>query len=248
MSIDSEHELASLKAAGAVVSRALKEMKAAVRPGITTRELDEICGEVMKADGARSAPVMVYDFPGNACISVNDEVVHGVPGDRKLEDGDIVKLDVTLEKDGYMADACVTVPVGDVSSAARRLIRCAEEAFWEAMKSARAGMKLRDIGRAVERTVRRDGFSVVRELSGHGIGRTIHEAPSVPNYDEPRAIQTLNKGLVITVEPIIAAGRGDVFTAGDNWTVKTHDRKLAAHYEHTIVITEAEPLILTAAG
>jgi methionyl aminopeptidase len=247
MSIDSEHELTAMKAAGAVVSRALKEMKAAVRPGVTTRELDEICGEVMRAEGARSAPVMVYDFPGNACISVNDEVVHGVPGDRKLQDGDIVKLDVTLEKDGFMADAAVSVPVGDVSSAGRRLIRCAEEAFWEAMKAARPGMKLRDIGGAVESVVRRDGFSVVRELSGHGIGRTIHEEPSVPNYDEPRATKALNKGLVITVEPIITAGRGDVFTAGDRWTVKTHDRKLAAHYEHTIVITDGEPLILTAA-
>jgi methionyl aminopeptidase len=246
MSIDSEHELTSLKSAGAVVSRALKAMKAAVRPGVTTRELDDVCGEVMRAEGARSGPVMVYDFPGNACISVNDEVVHGVPGDRKLEDGDIVKLDVTLEKDGFMADACVTVAVGDVSSAARRLIRCAEEAFWEAMKSARAGMKIRDVGRSVERIVRRDGFSVVRELSGHGIGRTIHEEPSVPNYDEPRATQTLTKGLVITVEPIITAGRGDVFTTGDRWTVKTNDHKLAAHYEHTIVITEGEPLILTA--
>jgi methionyl aminopeptidase len=248
MSIDSEHELAGMKAAGAVVSRALREMKAAVRPGITTRELDEICGAVMRAEKARSGPSMVYDFPGNACISVNDEVVHGVPGDRRLQDGDVVKLDVTLEKDGFMADAAVSVAVGDVSSAARRLIRCTEEAFSEAMKSARAGNKLRDIGRAVESVVRRYGFSVVRELSGHGIGRTIHEEPSVPNYDEPRVTETLTKGLVITVEPIIAAGRGDVFTAGDRWTVKTHDRKLAAHYEHTIVITEGEPLIVTASA
>jgi len=237
-----------MKAAGAAVSRALREMKAAVRPGITTRELDEVCGHVMRAENARSAPVMVYDFPGNACISVNDEVVQGVPGIRKLEEGDIVKLDVTLEKDGFMADACVSVPVGRVSSAARKLVRCAEEAFWEAMKSARAGMRVRDIGRAVEGVVKREGFSVVRELSGHGIGRTIHEDPSVPNYDEPRATQKLTKGLVITVEPIIAAGNGDVYTAGDRWTVKTLDRKLAAHYEHTLVITEGEPLILTASA
>jgi methionyl aminopeptidase len=147
-----------------------------------------------------------------------------------------------------MADAAISVPVGDVSSTARRLIRCAEQAFWDAMKSAKAGMCLRDIGRAVESVVRRDGFSVVRELSGHGIGRTIHEEPSVPNYDEPRATERLTNGLVITVEPIITAGRGHVFTAGDRWTVKTNDRKLAAHYEHTIVITESEPLVLTASA
>jgi len=248
MSIDSEHELVALKAAGAAVRRALREMKAAVRPGVSTLELDEVCREVMRAENARSAPMMVYDFPGNACISVNDEVVHGVPGNRRLQEGDIVKLDVTLEKEGFMADAAVSVPVGEVSSTARRLMRCGEEAFWEAMKSAKAGMRLRDIGRAVESVVRRDGFSVVRELSGHGIGRTIHEEPSVPNYDEPRATERLTKGLVITVEPIITAGRGDVFTTGDRWTVKTNDRKLAAHYEHTIVITEAAPLVLTAAA
>lgn len=248
MSIGSESELRAMKAAGEVVRRALQEMKAAVRAGVTTRELDEICERVMNASGARSGPVMVYKFPGASCISVNDEVVHGIPGKRVLEEGDLAKLDVTLEKDGFLADAAVTVAVGEVSSIARRLARCAEQAFWAAMEAARTGNTVRDIGRAVERVVQKDGFSVVRELSGHGIGRTIHESPSVPNYDEPRARTKLTKGLVITVEPIISAGRGDVFTAPDGWTVKTSDRKLAAHFEHTIVITDGAPLILTAAA
>jgi methionyl aminopeptidase len=248
MSIESEHELRAMEAAGAIVRNALVAMQAAVRPGVTTRELDEVCERVMRDAGARSGPVVVYKFPGASCISVNDEVVHGIPGKRVLEEGDLAKLDVTLEKDGFLADAAVTVAVGDVSSTARRLARCAEQAFWAAMEAARIGNTVRDIGRAVERVVHKEGFSVVRELSGHGIGRTIHEEPSVPNYDEPRARTKLTKGLVITVEPIITAGRGDVFTAADGWTVKTSDRKLAAHFEHTIVITEGAPLILTAAA
>jgi methionyl aminopeptidase len=154
---------------------------------------------------------------------------------------------VTVEKDGYMADAAITVPVGEVSEERRRLADCAERAFTKAMLVARAGFRVSEIGRVIEREVRREGFSVIRELGGHGIGRAIHEAPHVPNYADPRANQILTEGLVITVEPIIAAGSGRSTLAADGWTVLTVDRRPSAHYEHTLVITKGSPILLTAA-
>src|SRR5579859_7147168 len=223
-------------------------MTAKVRAGVTTAELATIGGKVMRENGARSAPRMVYGFPGDVLISLNDEAVHGIPSaSRKIRKGDLVKLDVTFEKNGYMADAAITVPVEPVSGQARRLAACAERAFQMAMKVARANHRVNEIGRAVEREVRRSGFRVIRELGGHGIGRTIHEAPSVPNFKDPSVTQRLTDGLVITVEPIIAAGSGKPVDSGDGWTVKTADGSLSAHYEHTLVITDAAPILLTAA-
>lgn len=198
MSIQDEHDLTSLRAVGQIVRQVLDAMKAEVRPGVSTRHLDEVGARVMQENGARSAPRMVYQFPGANCISLNEEAVHGVPSDRLLKEGDLVKLDVTLEKDGYMADAAITVPVGPVSKQAQELITCAERAFQKAMLVARAGFRVFEIGRAVEREVRKSGFHVIRELGGHGIGRTIHESPHVPNYPDPRASQVLKQGLVIT--------------------------------------------------
>jgi methionyl aminopeptidase len=246
LSIQDEQELLSLKAAGRVVRMVLDAMKAEVRPGVTTRHLDEAGARVMQENGARSAPSMVYKFPGASCISLNDEAVHGIPGERKLREGDLVKLDVTVEKDGFMADAAITVAVGQVSSQAEQLMACAERAFHKAMLVARAGFRVFDIGRMVEREVRKSGFSVVRELGGHGIGRTIHEPPHVPNYADPHAQQIMSEGLVITVEPIISSGSGRVFTDKDGWTVRTGDRSLSAHFEHTLVITAGTPILLTA--
>jgi methionyl aminopeptidase len=247
VSITSPQELEGLQAAGAVVRRVLEAMKSRVRPGITTGELDAVGALVMHEQGARAAPAMVYGFPGTNLISVNDEAVHGIPGDRVLEDGDLVKLDVTLEKDGFMADAAETVAVGHASDEALRLIACAERAFAQAMLVARQGFRVFEIGRAVEREVRRAGFFVIRELGGHGIGRTIHEDPRVPNFPDPSAKQILTAGLVITVEPIIAAGTGDAVLGSDGWTVRTADGSPSAHYEHTIVITREKPILLTAA-
>src|SRR6202167_4799003 len=246
MSINGPEELAGMRAAGAVVCLMLGAMRSAVRQGITTAELDEVGAGVMRQHGARSAPALVYGFPGASCISVNDEAVHGIPGKRALQQGDLVKLDVTIEKDGFMADAAVTVPVGEVTDERQRLIECAERAFAKAMLVARAGFRVSEIGRAVEREVRRCGFSVIRDLGGHGIGRTIHEEPRVPNYADPEANQVLTEGLVITVEPIIAAGSGRSFVANDKWTVVTADHRPSAHYEHTIVITMGAPMLLTA--
>jgi methionyl aminopeptidase len=247
MSINRPEELAAIKAAGAIVRLMLEAMRQAVRPGVSTAKLDEIGAEIMRQHGARSAPAMVYSFPGVNCISVNEEAVHGIPGERQLREGDLVKLDVTIEKDGFMADAAITVPVGAVSEEKQRLIACAERAFKKAMLVARAGFRVSEIGRMVEREVRRSGFSVIRELGGHGIGRTIHEEPRVPNYPDPQASQILNEGLVITVEPIIAAGSGRAMVERDGWTVSTADRRPSAHYEHTLVITKGAPILVTAA-
>ena len=247
MSINGPEELEGMQAAGAVVRLMLDAMRNEVRPGITTAELDDVGASVMRRHGAQSAPALVYQFPGVSCISVNDEAVHGIPGPRALEDGDLVKLDVTIEKDGFMADAALTVAVGEVTEERRNLMACAERAFAKAMLVARAGFRVWEIGQAVEREVRRSGFAVIRELSGHGIGRTIHEAPRVPNYPDTRDNQVLTEGLVITVEPIIAAGSGKVFVAPDKWTMITADHGASAHYEHTIVITKGAPMVLTAA-
>lgn len=247
MSINGPEELEGLRQAGSVVRAMLDAMKAVVRPGIATQELDEVGATVMHERGARSAPALVYKFPGTNCISVNEEAVHGIPGTRTLQSGDLVKLDVTVEKDGYMADAAITVPVGEVTDERQRLADCAERAFRKAMLVARAGFRVSEIGRVVEKEVQRSGFAVIRDLSGHGIGRTIHEEPRVPNYPDPHAREILTEGLVITVEPIIAAGSGRTYVAKDGWTVVTADRRPAAHYEHTLVITKGEPILLTAA-
>ena len=247
MSINTPEELASMRAAGAIVRRMIEAMKHAVRPGVTTAQLDEVGATVMREHGAQSAPQLVYKFPGVNCISLNEEAVHGIPGERAVQQGDLVKLDVTIEKDGFMADAAETVPVGEVPEESQRLVACAERAFHKAMLVARAGFRVSEIGRVVEREVRRNGFSVIRDLGGHGIGRTIHEPPRVPNYADPAASQILTEGLVITVEPIIAAGSGRAIVAKDGWTVCTADRRPSAHYEHTLVITKGEPILLTAA-
>jgi len=247
MSIGSEEELEALQAIGRIVGRTLRQLAREVRPGVSTAELDAIGAKLLAAEGAESAPPKVYGFPGAVCISVNDEIVHGVPGARVVAPGDLVKLDLTAEKDGYLADAAVSVAVPPAPEVALRLAGCAQSAFERAMREARARRRVCDIGAAVEREVLRNGFSVVRELCGHGIGRTIHEPPQVPNYGDPRNHQRLSEGLVITVEPIITAGRGEARQAADGWTMKTVDGSLAAHYEHTLVITRGAPMLLTAA-
>ena len=248
MSIDNEQDMAGMRAAGVVVRETLAAMRAAVAPGVSTGELDAVAGRVFAAAGARSAPQLVYEFPGVTCISVNDEIVHGIPsGKRKLAAGDLVKLDVTAELHGYMADAAITVPVGRVTANAKKLLACAEQAFKKALREVRHGKRARDVGRAVEEEVARQGFAVVRTLQGHGIGRTIHEEPMIPNWADPDARGWLTDGLVITLEPIIAAGRGEVFESNDGWTILTRDGSLAAHFEHTMVVTKGAPLLLTAA-
>src|SRR5665213_86090 len=210
MSADTPEELAALKAAGRVVADVLREMERAVKPGVTTAELDAIGAAVFARAGARSGPQLDYDFPGVNCISVNDEAVHGIPGPRRLLDGDLVKLDVTAELDGFYADACVSVHVGRANAEASKLAQTARIALAEAMGAARAGAPLNAIGAAVERAVAARGHSVCASLMGHGIGRRIHEPPDVPNLYIKKLTQPLTDGLVLTLEPIISAGNGAV--------------------------------------
>jgi methionyl aminopeptidase len=246
MSIDSEEDLAGMERAGQVTRAVLDAMKAAVRPGITTGELDEAGAAVMRSLGGKSGPKLVYSFPGYSCISVNDEVVHGIPGARKLANGDLVKLDVTVEVDGYMGDACETIGVGEISSERERLIGCASRAFHAGLSAVHPGAHAYDIGRAIQKAVHAEGFSVVRDLGGHGIGRTIHERPMIPNDYDPRCSDELTEGLVFTIEPIIAMGTHRTVTMKDGWTIRTRDRSFAAHYEHTILVTANGTRLLTA--
>lgn len=246
MSIETEEDRDGLERAGKVTRAVLETMKAAVQPGISTAKLDAVGAAVIRAEGARSAPQKVYGFPGHNCISVNDEVVHGVPGRRRLAAGDLLKLDVTVEVGGYMADACETVVVGEPNEKQAALVTCAERAFGAGLAVVRPGICAYEVGAAIEREVRDAGFSVVRELMGHGIGRTIHEAPSIPNYREPRCGDVLTEGLVFTIEPILVQGSGQTVMKRDGWTMRTRDRSLAAHYEHTVVVTRDGARLLTA--
>jgi len=246
MSIETEEELEALKAAGRVVAAAIRAMSAAVRPGVTTVELDEVGERVFRRFGARSGPWLEYGFPGTNCISVNDEAVHGIPGRRRLREGDLVKLDVTAELDGFYADACVSVPVGRPDEVGLALVAAAHRALSRGMACARAGEPVNAIGAAVEQSVTGDGYAVCRELVGHGIGRRLHESPDVPNHYVAALSKPLTEGLVLTIEPVISAGSGAVRGTRDGWTVKTADRALSAHVEHTVVITSGRPLVLTA--
>lgn len=246
MSIASEADLPGLRAAGRVVAAALAAMRRHVRAGVTTGELDAVADEQLRRAGARPTPRYAYGFPGASCVSVNSEAVHGIPGKRALLVGDVVKLDITADLGGYVADAARTVVVGDVPGVGMRLAACARRAFLAALATARAGGTTRDLGRAVERVVTGEGFAVLRDLAGHGVGRAIHEPPCVPNYDEPLAVDPLTVGLVLALEPIIAARPARLYEARDGWTLGTADGTLTAHHEETIVITQGVPIVLTA--
>ena len=246
MSIETAEELAGLRAAGRVVAETLRAMARAVRPGVTTGELDAIAARMFRRAGARSGPQLDYGFPGATCISVADEAVHGIPGPRRLRRGDLVKLDATAELDGFYADACITVAVGPAPRTALALAATARRALDAGMAAARADAPLNAIGAAVESTVARRGHTVCAELTGHGVGRRVHEPPTVPScfvahFDEP-----LTEGLVLTIEPVVSTGSGALVGDDDGWTVRTADGTPVAQAEHTIVIRDGAPLVLTA--
>lgn len=247
MTISSESDLEAMRRVGQVVARTLAHMRRSLRPGITTAELDAEAERFARAAGARSAPQLTYAFPGFTCISVNDEIVHGIPGPRTLRPGDVVKLDVTLELDGFMADSAITAIVPPASTEALRLERTARVAFDAGLAAARPGRRLREVGGAVEAAARREGAAVLRELCGHGIGRRLHEEPSVPNWADPGAHGLLHEGMVLALEPMLAAAPARVVEEADGWTLRTHNGALAVHHEHTIVIRHGAPLVLTAA-
>ena len=245
MSIESNGDWDGISEAARVTRLTLDALAQRVRPGVTTAELDAVAAGVFAAQGARSAPRLEYGFPRTVLISVNDEIVHGIPGPRRLVEGDLVKLDVTVEKNGYVADAARSVIVGAGSDTARRLAACAASALDAGLTVARPGTRVNAIGRAVSREVRHCGFSVVHGLTGHGVGRRIHEPPTVANHYDPWQMDLLTEGLVLTIEPMVSAGSPHPVQDADGWTIRTSDGSLAAHWEHTLVITAGGPVVLT---
>ena len=246
MTIDSHEELDALIRAGRVVAEARRAMVDAACPGTTTGELDAVGREVFRHHGARSAPRVTYGFPGSTCISVNDEAAHGVPSlTCRLHAGDLVNLDVSAELDGYFSDTGISVAVGEVPPLASRLLAATERAQRDAMDAAQPGARLRDLGRAVQRRARHAGFRVIQNLNGHGIGRSLHEAPSVPSVDDGQAT-VLREGLVLAIEPFLSVSADHVVEDEDGWTLRTADGSLVAQFEHSIVVTGGGPLVLTA--
>jgi methionyl aminopeptidase len=246
MTIEHEDDLIGLRRAGAVVAEALREVAKAVRPGVRTEELDAIGRDVMRRHGARPAPSKAYGFPGATCISVNDELAHGIPSARVLREGDLVNIDVSVELDGYWADTGASFAVGAVSDRARKLLHTTECARDDAIAKARAGTPLKELARAVERRARRNGFRVVRNLGGHGVGRFIHEPPHVANTVAEAERRTLWEGLVMTIEPFLTTRATRVDEADDGWTLRTPDGSIGAQFEHTLVVTRGAPIVLTA--
>ncbi|MBI3521937.1 MAG: type I methionyl aminopeptidase [Chloroflexi bacterium] len=235
-----------MRAAGLVVSEMLARTREAVRPGITTLDLDRIAAEVIARHGAKSSFLGYYGYPATICTSVNEEIVHGIPSKRVLREGDIIGIDAGAIVDEWHADAAITVPVGKISAEAAKLIAVTEEALRRGIAAARVGGRLGDIGAAVQRYAEGEGFSVVRNYVGHGIGRAMHEEPQVPNYGAPERGIPIREGLCIAIEPMLNAGRPETRTLKDDWTVVTADTSLSAHFEHTIWCTDKGPVVLTA--
>lgn len=247
MIIRNEQDLEGLRKIGRIVALAREEMKRLAKPGMTTKELDLIGKRVLDEHGAESAPEKEYNFPGITCISINEEVAHGIPGDRVIQDGDLVNIDISAVLDGYYADTGISFVVGQGDELKARLCQAAEDAFWAAMKKTKTGAKRNQIGRAVFNEARKNGFTVIENLTGHGIGRSLHEEPEhILNYFDPRDGALLKDGLVLAVEPFVSAGASHIVELGDGWTFVTPDKSLVAQCEHTIVVTKGEPIILTA--
>lgn len=246
MTIENQQDLIHLMEIGRICAETMYYMAEYLKPGITTRELDEIGATYLKKKGARSAPILAYNFPGHTCISVNDEAAHGIPGDRVIQAGDIVNIDVSAEKNGYWADNGRSFIVPPVNPEAQRLIESTEKALELAIEVARAGIPLFEIGKAVETYAKEQGFAVLEDLGGHGVGRGIHEKPSVPMHYNKRAKQLLTDGMVLTVEPFLTNGARRTKTLPDGWTLKINDGGMVAQREHTIAITKNRPILLTA--
>jgi methionyl aminopeptidase len=245
--LKSPQEIEKMRRAGRVVAGTIDAVLAAVRPGAATRDLDAVAEELIRDRGAVPSFKGYRGFPASICVSVNEQVVHGIPGDRRLADGDVLSLDFGAIWEGYHADSAVTVFVGEPPSAeAEKLVRVTEDALEGGISQIRAGKRLSDIGHAVQQVVEGAGFSVVREYVGHGIGRSLHEDPQIPNYGQPGRGPEIKPGLVVAVEPMVNMGDWPTRVLKDNWTVVTADGSLSAHFEHTIAVTEHGPEVLTA--
>ncbi len=243
--LKSADDLKLMRPACAVAGTVLSEIAAFIRPGVTTRQVDEFAAECIRARGAKSAFLGYRKYPCHTCISVNEEVVHGLAGERELQFGDIVSLDVGVFYKGFVGDTARTVAVGGCGVAAQRLMDVTERALHEGVAAALPGNRVTDISRAVQKYVEDNGFSVVREFVGHGVGRTMHEEPQIPNFVDRKMDQKLKPGMTIAIEPMVNAGAAEVKILKDGWTVVTQDGSLSAHFEHTVLITEGRPEILT---
>jgi methionyl aminopeptidase len=247
MTIETPQDLAGLQRIGRVVGETLHYLRSKVRPGMTTAELDKLAHHFLAQRGARSAPQLDVGFPGAICISINEEAAHGVPGKRRIRPGDLVKLDVSAEMDGFYADAAITVAVPPVSQAHRQLCISAENALAAAIQASQNGAPLYEIGRATEKSVLQSGYQVVRTLHGHGVGRSLHEEPSgVPAFYHPRYRGRLHEGLVLALEPHVTTGNGSLRERNDGWTLATEDGGYVAAFEHTVVVQGKGSLIVTA--
>lgn len=246
ITLKSPHEIEAMRRAGRITSAARALAGAMVRPGVTTKEIEKAVHAFITAQGAVPSFLNYNGFPGSACISVNDEVIHGIPGSRVLHEGDIVSVDVGAFIGGYHGDCCATFPCGQISAEAEKLIAVTQQSFFEGIRYAREGHRLGDVSAAIQQYVEENGFSIVREYIGHGIGAQLHESPEVPNYGTAGKGPRLLRGMTIAVEPMVNAGSRDIQVLPDGWTVKTQDGKLAAHYENTICVTDGKPEILTA--
>jgi len=243
--IKTEEEIKKIRASGRITALALERLAKAVAPGVCTEELDRIAEEFLLQNGAVPAFKGYRGFPKSVTISINEEVVHGIPGKRRLKKGDIVGIDLGTILDGYYSDAAITVPVGKIKPEHELLLQVTREALEKGIREARAGNRIGDISHAVQSHVEQHGFSVVRDLVGHGIGRAMHEDPQVPNYGQPGQGVLLEEGMVLAIEPMVNAGGYEVLLKEDQWTVITADRKCSAHFEHTVAITRNGPLVLT---
>jgi len=245
--IRSEREITAMRQAGKVVAIVLEILSGAIRPGMETKELDVIAGRELKKLGAKPSFKGYRGFPANLCVSVNDEIVHGIPGERVLKEGDIVSLDFGSIYDGFQGDAAVTVSVGEVKPETKRLMETTADALEAGIAKAYAGARLGDISAAVQRCAESGGYSVIREYTGHGIGRQMHEEPQIPNFGQPGTGPLLKKGMVLALEPMVSMGDWRTRLGSDHWTVSTADGSLSAHFEHTVAITDAEAEVLTVA-
>ena len=246
MTAESAIDIKNLKAVGRVCAETLRKMMSATRAGMTTRELDEIGRALLEAEGARSAPQVTYNFPGATCISVSPVIAHGIPGDHVLREGELIHIDVSAELDGYYADTGASMIVSKRDRKFERLLDATQSALKKALGAAKAGSPLSGIGRTVQNEARRRGFNVIHELTGHGIGRSLHENPrEILNFHNPNERRILNEGLVLAIEPFLTTGIGRVVEENDGWALRTMDRAIAAQFEHTIVVTKNEPIILT---
>jgi methionyl aminopeptidase len=240
------HEIEKMREAGKVVARAIHAMQTAIVPGkTTTADLDAIGAEVVHAGGGNCTFHNYRGFPGHFCISVNEEVIHGIAGKRVLNPGDIVDLDVGVTLDGWIADSAWTFPVGDIAPEVQRLLNVTRESLFQGIAKAKVGNRLGDISHAIQKYVELNGYSIVREMVGHGVGQQLHEEPSVPNYGKPGTGPVLKEGMTLAIEPMVNMGTAKIRTLSDNWTVVTADGKWSAHFEHTVAITKSGPQILT---